>query len=141
MNQEVKPSQIAQLTMENSILRDLLQNRMPMGCIAETTYQPILDENENLKHERDFYIQRLKDVSSENTCPIIKKLKEENEKVKKIYKLVDQREEVKKLKEENAKLKEDSNNHLGRIVQLWNKLAELGHDDVNLTDEELTDED
>ena len=69
---------------ENSILRDLLQNRMPMGCIAETTYQPILDENENLKHERDFYIQRLKDVSSENTCPIIKELKERCEYLEKL---------------------------------------------------------
>jgi len=38
---------------ENSMLRDLLQNRMPTGCIAETTYQPILKENEKLKEKLD----------------------------------------------------------------------------------------
>ena len=43
--------EIEDLKQENEILRDLLQNRMPTGCIAETTYQPILDENEKLKEE------------------------------------------------------------------------------------------
>jgi FtsZ-binding cell division protein ZapB len=38
---------------ENSMLRDLLQNRMPAGAIAETTYQPILDENEELKETNE----------------------------------------------------------------------------------------
>ena len=38
---------------ENEMLRDLIQNKMPVGCIAETTYQPILDQNEKLKEERD----------------------------------------------------------------------------------------
>ena len=41
------------LEMDNSILRDLLQNRMPTGCIAETTYQPILDENEKMQDQKD----------------------------------------------------------------------------------------
>jgi len=41
------------LGQDNSILRDLLQKRMPVGCIAETTYQVILDENEKLKEEID----------------------------------------------------------------------------------------
>lgn len=36
---------------ENEMLRDLIQNKMPVGCIAETTYQPILDENEKLKEK------------------------------------------------------------------------------------------
>ena len=40
-----------ELENETEILKDLLQNRMPVGCIAETTYQPILDENETLKEE------------------------------------------------------------------------------------------
>ena len=40
-----------ELKEENSILRDLIQNKLPVGCIAETTYQPILDENEKLKEE------------------------------------------------------------------------------------------
>jgi len=41
------------LGQDNSILCDLLQERMPVGCIAETTYQVILDENEKLKEEID----------------------------------------------------------------------------------------
>jgi hypothetical protein len=41
------------LEQENSMLRDLLQDRMPVGCIAETTYQPVLAENEKLKEEND----------------------------------------------------------------------------------------
>ena len=43
----------AQLRQENSMLRDLIQNKLPVGCIAETTYQPTLDENEKLKNEID----------------------------------------------------------------------------------------
>jgi cell division septum initiation protein DivIVA len=43
--------EIEELKQEAEVLRDLLQNRMPTGCIAETTYQPILDENEKLKEE------------------------------------------------------------------------------------------
>jgi len=39
------------LEQENSMLRDLLQDRMPVGCIAETTYQPVLAENEKLKEQ------------------------------------------------------------------------------------------
>ena len=46
------------LKQENSLLRDLIQDKMPVGCIAETTYQPIIADNENLvnciqeNHER-----------------------------------------------------------------------------------------
>jgi hypothetical protein len=42
-----------ELKEENDMLRDLLQSRVPVGCICETTYQPILDENEKLKEEVD----------------------------------------------------------------------------------------
>ena len=41
------------LQKENEMLRDLLQNRIPVGCIAETTYQPVLAENESLKEKID----------------------------------------------------------------------------------------
>jgi hypothetical protein len=44
---------IEELKQENEILRDLLQQGLPQGCIAETTYQPILDENEKLKEKND----------------------------------------------------------------------------------------
>ena len=56
---------VIELKQENSMLRDLLQDRMPVGCIAETTYQPILEENENLKEE-------------------VEKLKEENKKLQEL---------------------------------------------------------
>ena len=51
-NKELKEERKT-LKQENSILRDLIQNKLPVGCIAETTYQPILDENEKLKNEID----------------------------------------------------------------------------------------
>jgi len=45
--------EIKELKQEKEILKDLLQERIPQGCIAETTYQPILDENEQLKEEAE----------------------------------------------------------------------------------------
>ena len=57
------------LKQENSMLRDLLQDRMPVGCIAETTYQPILEENEKLKNE-------IKDIK-EDGAKIIEQLGDE----------------------------------------------------------------
>lgn len=58
------------LKQENSMLRDLLQNRMPVGCIAETTYQPVLEENEKLKEKID-------DIKEEN-----KKLEEKSKELR-----------------------------------------------------------
>jgi cell division septum initiation protein DivIVA len=51
-----------ELKNENLMLRDLLQNRVPVGCVAETTYQPILDENEKLKEENEKLKDKLWDV-------------------------------------------------------------------------------
>ena len=59
---------------ENSILRDLLQDRMPMGCIAETTYQPILDENEKLEEELEELKGDHEELTKEN-----QKLEKEND--------------------------------------------------------------
>tara|TARA_R110002096_G_scaffold30119_1_gene90107 strand:+ start:150 stop:674 length:525 start_codon:yes stop_codon:yes gene_type:complete len=69
-----KDMQIQDLQMENSVLRDLLQQKMPVGCIAETTYQPTLDENEKLKEENAKLKQENKKLQGDR-C-ILTKLKE-----------------------------------------------------------------
>tara|TARA_R110001583_G_scaffold19678_1_gene76769 strand:- start:44 stop:436 length:393 start_codon:yes stop_codon:yes gene_type:complete len=56
----------AQLRQENSMLRDLIQNKLPVGCIAETTYQPILDENEKLKNDIDGLLEEIKKLKKED---------------------------------------------------------------------------
>jgi len=81
MTQEVKPSQIAQLMMENQKLKEEIEKLNKMKSI-KWSREFACPQIKKLTEERDFYIQRLKDVSSENTCPIIKELKEENEKLK-----------------------------------------------------------
>jgi len=66
---------------ENNILRDLLQNRMPATCIAETTYQPILDENEKLKEQNNKLLLKETKTHNENVSlkSEIKELKEERD--------------------------------------------------------------
>ncbi len=49
-NKKLKEN-VKELKQENSMVRDLLQNRVPVGCIAETTYQPILEKNEGLREQ------------------------------------------------------------------------------------------
>ena len=80
-----------ELKNENLMLRDLLQNRVPVGCVAETTYQPILDENEKLKEENNGLKEDIKLLTEagEKTSELLwsstekqKELKEENEKLK-----------------------------------------------------------
>ena len=64
-NQELKQKfQDAQQEVE--ILKDLLQNRMPVGCIAETTYQPVLDENETLKEEVEELREEIASLENSN---------------------------------------------------------------------------
>tara|TARA_R110000803_G_scaffold2781_7_gene9598 strand:+ start:1507 stop:2166 length:660 start_codon:yes stop_codon:yes gene_type:complete len=94
------------LKEENSMLRDLLQDRMPVGCIAETTYQPILEENEKLKNE-------IKDIK-EDGAKIIEQLGDE---LHKEY-LIPLRKENKKLKQENYTLRQDEIKEIKELKEI-----------------------
>jgi len=100
------------LKQENSMLRDLLQDRMPVGCIAETTYQPTLDENEKLKEE----IEKLKKQK--------RNLVEGSRKVRKLESESHQNQKkgdyIMKLEEENKELK-------AKIDDLEGRLEDVDH--------------
>lgn len=122
---------------ENSMLRDLLQNRMPTGCIAETTYQPVLEENEKLK-ERVFELEKeFEEVKKERD--IFKGLHKITRCKKVGFMNMKASEDFDKLKEENEKLKSLKQSEINEIVKsdegtmkLYGDLAKLMSDNEKL---------
>jgi len=127
---------------ENSMLRDLLQNRMPAGAIAETTYQPILDKNEELIEANEEYIAANHELEKE-----IKQLKEQIEFLKNEKGLEEDAEHLRKereqlrdwkntLEKENKKLKEEHKTYK-RIAEKFEKKRQGQFARMNKLEEEL----
>ena len=131
-----KDMQIQDLQMENSVLRDLLQQKMPVGCIAETTYQPILDENEKLKAK----VAEIPDLLEEERYKE-RACNERDWEDKDEEERLDREGEIEKLKEENKKLQGDRCilTKLKERVEYCEGIMD-GHDDEMLEQKRWSDE-
>ena len=117
-------TQIQDLQQENSILRDLLQKRMPVGCIAETTYQPTLDENEKLKEKIEELEKEVSLINSEEmeNEEKVAELKEENEKLKELAKHITSEGDIFKRMIDHA----EKNDGFGRLSGvIWTEIKSL----------------